>query len=324
MTGPEEFLKEWNNDKSYVVAHTSGSTGVPKEIHLSKKLMTESALRTIKFFGLDVGSRFHVPLSFEYIAAKMMAVRTVLCEGYLTWEIPSNRILTEETDSTIDLLAVVPSQLDDFLNRKEKPHIRNMIVGGSSIPITLRERLCVSGINAYETYGMTETASHIALRKVTNDRNAPFEALDGIKISVNGNDCLCIEMENGMSFVTNDIAEIVDSKHFILSGRADNVIISGGLKVHPMVVERKIEMLLQDYAPTLPEFYISSCRHEKWGEQVVLVLEESDTSELIKVNLEKLKNDCRTILSPAEIPSKVIIEKKFERTLSGKIKRRKF
>ena len=154
----DDFIAEWHNDCDYIVAHTSGSTGTPKEIHLSKRLVRDSALRTIEFFSLSESSHLHLCLSPDYIAGKMMIVRSLLSGATLTDELPSNTPLSSLKGGVIDLLAVVPSQLIDLLDNPKDYEIRNLIIGGSAIPADLRLRVANSGLNAYETYGMTETA----------------------------------------------------------------------------------------------------------------------------------------------------------------------
>lgn len=260
------FLDEWSNKLPFIECRTSGSTGEPKLIRLPKQLMAESAMRTVRHFGLDGNSHLHSCISTDFIGGKMMVVRAALMGAKLTSETPSNRPLRDYDGPEIDLLAVVPSQMIDLLDRLDQlPKIRHIIIGGAPIPPDLRGRIARSGLDAWETYGMTETASHIALRRVT-DPPLPFRPLDGICIHCDADNRLIIEMGQWGKFHTNDIVEIGEDNSFTIKGRADNVIITGGKKVHPEEVEAILEGRLGC------EVMVTSEPDTKWGRRVVLIL----------------------------------------------------
>ncbi|MDE6022033.1 MAG: AMP-binding protein, partial [Muribaculaceae bacterium] len=208
-----EFAREWTDDSEYVVCHTSGSTGAPKEIRLSKEFMRESARRTNDFFCINDRSHLHTCLDFCYIASKMMLVRAEEAQCRLTSEKPSNRPLSEiDKEERIDLLSVVPSQMEWILDSASPwIGIRNILVGGSALPQTIRRKIALSQYVVWETYGMTETASHIALRRVCEDESIPFETLPGIKVNVNERGCLVVKLPGGDSLETNDLAEVLSS-----------------------------------------------------------------------------------------------------------------
>lgn len=308
----EEFLREWNNDKNFIIAHTSGSTGNPKEIKLDKDFVRESAIRTINFFEINNDSRLHSCVSPDFIGGKMMGVRAEIAKCRLTWESPSNLPLRElNDDEIIDLLAVVPSQMDFIVNYKNSlPKIRNIIVGGASIPKKLREKIADSGLNAYETYGMTETASHIAIRKITKDELA-FNTLRGITVSIDEDGALKILFANGKEFQTNDLAKILSPSEFFITGRRDNIINSGGKKVNPVEIEKKIEHLI----PT--PFIIAGFPDDKWGQRIVMIIERSS------VNITEIKEKCGKVLEGWMVPKEVIVIDKLPLTANGKIKRPK-
>ena len=312
----DDFIAEWHNDCDYIVAHTSGSTGTPKEIHLCKRLVRDSALRTIEFFSLSESSYLHLCLSPDYIAGKMMIVRSLLSGATLTDELPSNTPLSSFKGGVIDLLAVVPSQLIDLLDNPKDYVIRNLIIGGSAIPADLRLRVANSGLNAYETYGMTETASHVALRKIRQESDLPYFALPGIKFTKDKRDCLIIHMNDYDPVVTNDVVDLIDEEHFLLRGRVDNVIISGGLKIHPLEVEDKIRHIL----PDATTFYITSRPHSKWGEEVIMIVEGDAT----KIDGTRILTQLRDLMPPYQTPKDILFESQILRTDSGKIVRKKF
>lgn len=318
----KEFEKIWTDDSDFVVCQTSGSTGEPKKIKLSKDFMRQSAQRTNAFFNISSQSRLHTCLDFEYIASKMMTVRADLVHCRLTSECPSSRPLGEiSKDEVIDLLSVVPAQMEWILDASEPWHgIKHILVGGSAIPLMMKRRIAISGYDAWETYGMTETASHIALRKV-NDSETPFSVLEGITVDVNEEDCLVVNMPDGSKFITNDVATIESPKEFRILGRADNCVISGGIKIMPEDLERRLGPFIAfDYC-------LSSIPDKKWGEKLVLVVESADEmidDDLLKEAVGVRLRQYRKILDlGVKSPKEVIRIAELPRTANGKLDRKK-
>ena len=303
------FLEEWFNDKEYVEAHTSGSTGTPKQIKLLKSDMIVSARRTISFFRLDSGSILALPLGVDYIAGKMMICRA-LESGAKVWvETPSRNLLIEFQGDRIDLLSIVPSQIDSLIKRCRHINVRNTIIGGAPMTDEDERKLMDHGLTAYATYGMTETCSHVALRKIGSPI---YTALPGIKFGTDSDGCLiiyCQDMSIGR-IDTNDIVRLLNDTQFEWLGRRDNVINSGGIKLHPEVIEQKLSGVIE-----FP-YYISSRKSNIWGEELILVI-ESD----LKLDIE---SSLIELLNPIERPKAIIYETAFKRTSSGKIIRKRF
>lgn len=319
----EEFEKIWLDGNDCVICHTSGSTGVPKTIRLPKEFMRESARRSNTFFGITADSRLHTCLDFEYIASKMMTVRKEVAKCILTSEKPSNRPLAYiGKDERIDLLSVVPSQLIWILDDSDLwKGIRHILVGGAPIHPRLRERIANSGYDVWESYGMTETASHIALRRVLCDDNEPFVTLPGITVSLSDSGCLSIGMPHMPEIVTNDIAEVYSPTEFRILGRADNCVISGGIKIIPEEVERLLGSFIKyDYC-------ISSVPDKKWGERLVFVIKnddpQSDIDVVKNVVKEKLASRCEILQLGVRSPKDVICVAEFPYAHNGKIDRRR-
>lgn len=312
----EDFIKEWRGPEDYIVAQTSGSTGVPKEIRLKKNFVKKSALRTIDFFKLNNKSRLHSCVAPDFIGGKMMAVRSEIAKSEFSWEVPSNTPLKDLTpEDTIDLLAVVPSQMIHILENLDRiPVLRNIIIGGSAIHPSLRIRIANSGLNAYETYGMTETASHIALRKISNE-DIPFKTLEGITVDKGNEDRLIINLENDLRIVTNDVAEIISPTEFKILGRSDNVIISGGKKINAETLEAKLSAVLK--RPEYPRFYVTGLPDEKWGQKIVLVLEGHLSEELEKRIISLIEPR----VERWEMPKEVRWIPRFSFTPNGKLQR---
>ena len=256
-----QFVNEWHNDLPYITAMTSGSTGAPKAIKLYKKDIIKSAKATCSFFNITKGATMVLPLSTNYIAGKMMVVRAIVSGANLWIETPSNRPLNNNDYGIIDLLPIVPSQVDWIISNYQdaKNNIKNLLIGGGALPSNKEEALKSLGIKAYVSYGMTETCSHIALRPTTSN---VYETLPGITVSSDIRNCLMIKAPefSYKEITTNDIIEIIDERHFIWRGRYDNVINTGGIKVFPEEIEKKLSSIIP-----LP-FYVIGEKHEKWGE----------------------------------------------------------
>ncbi len=305
------FLNEWHDDKNFIIAHTSGSTGVPKEIRLSKTDMIKSASATCRFFNINNKSTLVLPLSSNYIAGKMMIVRALVSDAELWIETPDNRPIKNNYPS-IDLLPVVPSQLEWLLSGNiNTNNIRNIIVGGGTISHTLEQKLISSGINAYATYGMTETCSHVALRHIGEN---VYTALPDISFSIDNRNCLIINAScfSFKQIITNDIVELIDNTHFIWKGRYDNVINTGGIKVFPEEIEKILSAFI-----SIP-FFITSQKSDKWGEEVIMYIETSNQ------DISKIEEIVRKKLDKYSIPKKIIPITKFDLTDSGKIIRKNY
>lgn len=309
---PEEFIAEWNAGLPYIEARTSGSTGHPKLIRLDRSFVEASARRTNEFFGINGLSLLHSPLSADYIAGKMMLVRGILAGCTTTFEAPSNQPLAGYDGNPITLLAVVPSQLLGMLQADYPlPHIRHILVGGSAIDPGLRRRLLEAKRDweVWETYGMTETASHIALRKIEGLCPAPFVAMRGIEVSSDERGCLVINMPETDKLITNDLAEVISPTQFRILGRADNVIITGGKKVNPEKVE---ELLLSAFPDS--RFMLTSEANEKWTSALILFVEgDASTADI--------EAFCHAELPPHERPKSIRHVDSLPLTSNGKLRR---
>lgn len=307
------FIEEWFNDRDYIVAHTSGSTGAPKNICLSKTDMIKSAIATCKYFAITKKSKLLLPLSIDYIAGKMMIIRAIVSGAELFIEAPSNNPI--QTDyGIIDLIPIVPSQIRAVLHSPYAKNIKNIIVGGGAIHNNTENEIIKTGLNCYATYGMTETCSHVALRKI-DDNNEIYEGLPGYRFKVDNRQCLVISAPDFTfnEIITNDIVKLIDDTHFKWLGRWDNVINSGGVKIFPEEVEKILSTIIN-----VP-FYITSTPDEKWGDVVTLYIESTNT------NISKLTADIKKVLQNRfYIPKRIIPVDKFNRTTTGKIIRTKF
>ncbi len=316
MESVREFMEEWRNGEPTVKAHTSGSTGKPKDILLLKRDMAASAKATNTFFGINKGSVVGMALSTDYIAGKMMCVRADLAGADILAFSPTNNIDLDNVDSVIDLFAIVPSQIQSFV---DKPHyarkVRNLLIGGAAPTKEQCHKLTLAGYRAWISYGMTETCSHVALAKA-NDPDRVFTAMPGMSFSASEDGRLILASER-FSFgtlETNDIVELLSPYKFKWRGRADGVINSGGIKLIP----EELEKLYSEVLGEIP-FFVTSTEDEKWGQAVTLVAEAND-EELcaIERKLREAINDHRLL------PKRYVEVESLPRTANGKIRRKTF
>lgn len=326
------FRSEWFSEISYVKALTSGSTGKAKQIRLDKSAMRNSARRTMTYFGLDSGSRLYSCVSPKYIGGKMMAVRGWEYNAKVEFEVPSNTPLCNkkfgETE-VIDLISVVPSQLLWIIGHPEiSCRLKRILVGGAPLSDSLRMQVREAGLNVWESYGMTETCSHIALRKVEYP-SRPFEPLPGIRIGVNDEGCLWINIGD-IEVQTNDIALINSDGSFEICGRLDNVIISGAKKIHPEKVERLLAAFLKEkFGIAENAFAITSRPDTKWGQRCVLAVadvplssDNANKGSAFAITLPEVAAIRDSgLIEPWECPKEVIKVKSIPTTPNGKTDR---
>ncbi len=309
-----EFLTNWFDDSDFIVSFTSGSTGTPKEIRLLKTSMRNSARMTNAFFGLDKTKTALLCLPASYIAGKMMLVRGIV-GGFNLIIVEPKANPFENLTLLIDFTAITPYQLYHSAETLKSGTIRNIIVGGGHINAKLEALAAEISASLYETYGMTETASHIALRCLNGNRKSDyFTVLDGVSIRQDERNCLAISASHlaEKEFISNDIVELKDSKSFRWLGRFDSVINSGGVKIHPEQLEKKLEEYIAS------NFFISSVPDELLGNKVVLVI-ESETFNHERE--ENLKAHFAKVLSKYEIPKQIFYLSAFIYSESNKFLR---
>ncbi len=311
-----------NNEINFQL-QTSGSTGIPKKIIISKQKMKMSALATIKKLGLENENFFLIPLSTDYIAGKMMLVRAIETQADAIIIAPKQNIW-EEIDAFY-FGAIVPVQLKSLLDNPNIWHkfekTKALIVGGASIPLEWKTQIEQLPIPVYATFGMTETISHFALQLLnTSKKQDYFEILENIYIQKNEKNCLEIKsfLTDNQWISTNDVVEMLSTSQFKWLGRIDNIINVGGKKIYPETIENLIYLYLKDYFDN-QEFFISGIDDKKWGQKLVLYIETNITWKDEKINV--FFKEIAKFLSNTEIPAKIIFKEKFERTETGKIKR---
>ena len=295
----EDFFSEWNNDSDRVLVHTSGSTGKPKPMMVEKKRMLNSARITCDFLGLKPGDSALLCMSLDYIAGKMVVVRSIERHLHLISVSPSGHPL-KDVNKEITFAAMVPMQVYNTLQvpeeRERLTHIRHLIIGGGAIDASLEKELrsLPGNIAIWSTYGMTETLSHIALRRINGaEASEWYQPFDSVKISQTDEGCLVIEapLVCAETLVTNDIVEIesyiynkVEKLRFRIKGRKDNVICSGGIKIQIEEVEEFLKPHLEK------PFMLAKKKDEKFGEIAVLLSEDKGIKK-VEATIRRLLSD---------------------------------
>lgn len=311
------FVAEWFDDSQTVKVQTSGSTGTPKVFDIEKDRMIYSANKTCDILGLKQGDSALLCLPVDYISGKMMVVRAIERKLTLFIKTPSINPLTDLTEA-IDFCAMSPLQVENSL---DKIHlIKNIIIGGAAVSESLKTKISdqlkkgESSIkkHIYETYGMSETLSHIALKKIYPIAEDYFKVLEGVEISLDKRGCLQIFAPNlnSKTLLTNDLVEINNGKEFRFLGRIDNVINSAGLKIYPEQLESLVKKEIAN------EVVFLGIADELLGQKLVLVIEGQEKGEIIE-RLEKI-----VYPSKNHQPKEIIFTEKFPRIPNGKIDRR--
>ena len=318
------FLQEWFSEKDYVIVHTSGSTGIPKAIKLQKKQLQNSAVATGDFFKLDEKTTALLCLPIEYIAGKMMLVRAVTLGWHLDVISSSSNPLKLNLTS-YDFSAMVPLQVENSIDKLHQ--IKKLIVGGGAVSDSLQEKLQEVTTEVFATYGMTETITHIAVKKLNNfglpkgnaTNNTCYKILPNTTIYKDERNCLVIKNTSISDKVifTNDVVALISDTQFKWLGRFDNVINSGGIKLYPEKIEADLSKIIRQ------RFFVAGIKDEKLGEKLVLLI-ESAGDKSIKLT-DQLNSEMKNskLFSKFEIPKEIHFIDRFAETETKKIQRKK-
>lgn len=301
------FILEVFNQEPFILCKTSGSTGEPKVIKLEKISLLNSVNLTKDYFNLKPGYSAISFLPMNFIAGKMMLVRAMVIGLNLQLNKPTSNP-SKFINKNYFFSAMTPMQASNSINKLK--YINKLILGGSKVSNSLSSNILSKIDTYYETYGMTETATHIAVKRVSKNDSIsnPFKVLNGVSISTDLNNCLVINVPSitKNKIITNDIVKIKSNNEFHLIGRADNVINSGGVKLSPEDIERKLSKYISK------NYIISSLKDDVLGEKLILIIE----SKKYKFN-ESIFNS----LNKFEKPKEVYFINKFIYTKSKKIDR---
>lgn len=310
----EAFLTEWHDESPTLLVHTSGSTGKPKPMLVEKRRMEASARITCRFLGLKAGDTALLCMPLDYIAGKMMVVRALTCGLQLLRVEPAGHPLSPShcpSATKIDLAAMVPLQVYNSLQVPEERErlraVRHLLIGGGAVDEAMQAALRDFPHAVWSTYGMTETLSHIALRRLNGATASQwYTPLDGVQVSLADDGCLVIDapaVHDG-PLATNDMAELRADGSFRILGRKDNVICSGGIKIQAEEVERLLRPHL-----SIP-YLITRVGDERLGQSVVLLVEQGSATEVQAV--------CRRVLPKYWQPRHILTVDHLPMTPTGK------
>ncbi len=304
------FIVNWLNNIDFFTVTTSGSTGPPSEIKISRNQMKSSAIFTGEYFGLKPDMTMLLAFDSKFIAGKMILVRGMELDLNIVMVQPGSTPLQGITQ-TLDFVPLVPFQLSRMLAQSMEVQINNcrcILLGGAPVSGVLEQQIRNLAVPVFHSFGMTETVSHVAIRKIDMSDNQEYHSIGDVEFSTQSNGCLTItgSVTGHQEIESNDVVKLISNKSFIWLGRIDNVINTGGIKINPEIIENKLAYIIQN------ELFISSKPDNHLGEKIVLIVEGTTR------NLDH----CFDSLEKYEKPREVYFLEKFVRTKSGKINRR--
>lgn len=302
------FLEEWFDPTNSISSYTSGSTGKPKLIELPKSAVLKSAEITCSYFNIQKGNTALLCLPTNFIAGKLMLIRALYSQMHLT-SVPPTRNPLKNNTSTFDFVAMTPMQVRTLIqeNPEQLNNIKTLIIGGAPVDEQLENQLKQFSTNCYATFGMTETITHIAVRKINQDKH--YSALPTITFEQTNDNCLIINAPHlpQQQLVTNDKIELLSKTTFIWKGRKDNVINTGGIKIQAEVLEKKIAQLTPNN-----RLFIATESDKLLGNKIILIVESESPFVINFDSLDKYETPKNTYWIP-----------QFEETETGKINRKK-
>jgi len=319
------ICKQWLHGKQNFELKTSGSTGTPKTISIQRSQIEASAQATLDFFNLKAGNKVVCPLNIHVIGGQMMLYRSLIGELEL-YVIPADRTLSQlDTSLVYDFMPISAVQLFEVLNNNPEKiqtlnRLQHLLIGGSSISEALQSLISRKlTCHVWQSYGMTETVSHIAMRSLHPCIEDTYTILKGIETALDERSCLKIKgaVSNDTWIQTNDQVEKTDHNHFTFLGRTDFAVNSGGIKIQVEPIEKIIETLFAELN-LHASFFIGGTADDALGEKLVLMIDTAFISEEEKTHLI---NALKELLPKYHVP-KEIHTVQFDYTASGKINRK--
>ncbi|WP_298778446.1 AMP-binding protein [uncultured Polaribacter sp.] len=300
------FLEDWFSTDDCITVQTSGSTGTPKSISLQKEFVVNSAKTTGNYFNLLENTTALLCLPIAYIAGKMMLIRAIIL-GWHIDIIESSSFPLKSITKQYDFSAMVPLQLENSLSKISL--VKKLIVGGGVVSKKIEDKIQGISTSVFLTYGMTETITHIAVKKLnkSNKKLAFYEVLPNVTIYKDDRNCLVIDAKKVSKEIvfTNDVVQLVSDEEFEWLGRFDNVINSGGIKLHPERIEEELSKIISN------RFFVAGISDEKLGEKLILIVEgDKQNINFKNVNLSKY-----------QIPKEVYFLNQFVETATKKVQR---
>lgn len=305
----QQFLQQWDAQTTFEI-QSSGTTGKPQIFKFSHAQMLHSAKASIAALGLNTQTKALLCLPTKSVGAKMLMARSLVGSFELILQQPSSRPL-QHLEEPIDFIAMVPTQLQQSLlhDLQQLKRISKILIGGGELSPSLKAACRAAKLHVIQSYGMTETLSHVALQQISPTEADHYSALPGIQFSTK-NDCLVIHYPQMQlqAFYTKDLVTLHSPNSFTWLGRADNAINSGGFKIIPELLEQKLAGHFQN------PFFTAGITDEKWGQVVGIIFEGNVVKDYLHFD--------GIGLSGAEIPKKYVCIPVFKRTSTHKIQRK--
>ncbi|MBN3583241.1 AMP-binding protein [Algoriphagus aestuarii] len=315
------FCKNWLSGQKIFEIQTSGSTGSPKIITINRDQMLASALATQRYFKVKSSTSMLLCMNPRFIAGKMMLVRAMVWDCPILWVEPSSNPFGSIPENFHPkFIAMVPLQVEETVktHMDQLKTVEYLLIGGASVSSHLKNTLVSNQIKAYQTYGMTETVSHIAIAPY-EEGDLVYESLPGVNLGQDSRDTLWVksEMSGNHKIQTNDLVKFIEENRFYWLGRVDFVINSGGIKLHPELLETKIESIVKTYFPD-SHFFLGGLPDERLGNKLILFI-ESDHNLIEKA--KELHDQLQVNLGKYESPKEILLLPEFVKTDSGKVNR---
>jgi o-succinylbenzoate---CoA ligase len=319
-----DFCRAWAAGQQTFVRQTSGSTGNPKSIEINRNQLQHSAKITQQALQLQQGQTALVCLNVAFIAGTMMLVRGMEMGLNMYVVMPSSNPLEDiPADVVVDFAAFVPLQMQTMLQNGLASRLntfQKIIVGGAAVSESLLAQIALLQVPVFSTYGMTETVSHVALRRLNGlHKSESYALLPNIEANTDERGCLRLRgaVTNQAWVQTNDLIQFIDNQNFIIVGRADNIINSGGVKIQLEKVEKAIEQVWRKQ----PRFFAWHQPDKTLGQKLILIIETTAPADS-NLAIKTLKVQLLPHLTNYEIPKQIYYIEKFIETPTGKIDKR--
>ena len=306
-----KVVTDWLSNTTEFNLTTSGSTGKPSNILLQREQLIYSAQTSLDYLNREKSIQTTLLcINPDFIGGKMVIIRAIMAELDLTVIPASSQLVELPADKVYDLTSMVPMQLQYLLEQEpdKLTQFRTILIGGAPLAKKYEKMILdYRHLKVYQTYGMTETASHVALRSLS-DKEAFYHTLGDLEIATDSRNCLRIKgtITQHEWIQTNDVVEIVSDNQFVWKGRADFIINSGGIKIHPEILEQQLSERIK-----FP-FFVCGIKDDRLGERAVLIIESNEPSEISFDGLDRYKR-----------PKEVHFINRFAYTENGKINRQK-
>lgn len=317
------------DDDAAVVIGTSGSTGEPKGVMLSAGALRASALATYERLGGP--GHWVLALPVHHVAGLQVLVRGLVADTEVSTVEGTNGFTAQGFAAAVDALpddrryaALVPTQLGRILDAGGRAvdaaaSCAAIIVGGAAASPALLDQAQAAGITAVTTYGMSETAGGCvydglplpgALVDVADDRTirlgGPTLALGYLRRP----DLTARAFASGW-FHTSDIGRWLPGGRLEVLGRADDVVVSGGEKIPPLLVERALLA-----TGLIESACVTGIPDDEWGQAVAAVVVGRDA------DAAALREAVRQAVGRHAVPKRMLFVDRLPMLESGKVDRK--